>query len=257
MKDLDQHKKIAVLIDADNAQLTKLPLIIEELSSHGHVVIKRAYGDWSIDSLKNWKTQLNELAIQPVQQFAYTRGKNATDASLIIDAMDLLYSCKFDAFALISSDSDFTKLASRLREDEIYVFGFGEKKTPVSFRSACDDFLFTENLSDQSEGESKEAVGKAETQSSDDESEAVKLLRRAWEHLQDEHGWATLSGAGSFLKRTKPDFDPRTYGEKKFSDLLLSLSDYFEVAKGPDGHGYRAYRPVPPKATGRKKSRSR
>ena len=135
MKDLEQHKKIAVLIDADNAQLTKLPLIIEELSSHGHVVVKRAYGDWSIDSLKNWKTVLNELAIQPIQQFAYTKGKNATDASMIIDAMDLLYSSKFDAFALVSSDSDFTKLASRLRESEIYVFGFGEKKTPVSFRS--------------------------------------------------------------------------------------------------------------------------
>ena len=143
MKDLEQHKKIAVLIDADNAQLTKLPLIIEELSSHGHVVVKRAYGDWSIDSLKNWKTVLNELAIQPIQQFAYTKGKNATDASMIIDAMDLLYSSKFDAFALVSSDSDFTKLASRLRESEIYVFGFGEKMTPVSFRSACDDFLFT------------------------------------------------------------------------------------------------------------------
>ena len=136
LKDLEQHKKIAVLIDADNAQLTKLPLIIEELSSHGHVVVKRAYGDWSIDSLKNWKTVLNELAIQPIQQFAYTKGKNATDASMIIDAMDLLYSSKFDAFALVSSDSDFTKLASRLREAEIYVFGFGEKKTPVSFRSA-------------------------------------------------------------------------------------------------------------------------
>lgn len=147
MKDLDQHKKIAVLIDADNAQLSKLSLILEELSSHGHVVTKRAYGDWSADTLKNWKTTLNELAIQPVQQFAYTRGKNATDASMIIDAMDLLYSKKFDAFALVSSDSDFTKLASRLREDEIYVFGFGEQKTPVSFRNACDDFLFTENLS--------------------------------------------------------------------------------------------------------------
>lgn len=242
MKDLDQHKKIAVLIDADNAQLTKLPLIIEELSSHGHVVIKRAYGDWSVDSLKNWKTVLNELAIQPVQQFAYTKGKNATDASMIIDAMDLLYSKKFDAFALVSSDSDFTKLASRLREDEIYVFGFGEKKTPVSFRSACDDFLFTENLSDQAEPE--KAAASKNTATDEGDSEAVKLLRRAWEHLQDDRGWATLSGAGSFLKRTKPDFDPRTYGEKKFTDLLLSLSEYFELRKGPSGQGYREYRPV-------------
>ena len=141
MKDLDDHKKIAVLIDADNAQHSKLKPIIDELSSHGHIVVKRAYGDWSSEYLKNWKTALNELAIQPIQQFAYTTGKNSTDASMIIDAMDLLYSNKFDAFALVSSDSDFTKLASRLRESEILVFGVGERKTPISFRNACDNFI--------------------------------------------------------------------------------------------------------------------
>ena len=243
MKDLDQHKKIAVLIDADNAQLGKLPLVIEELSSHGHVVIKRAYGDWSVDTLKNWKTKLNELAIQPVQQFAYTKGKNATDASMIIDAMDLLYSRKFDAFALISSDSDFTKLASRLREDEIYVFGVGEKKTPISFRSACDDFLFTENLGDQTDAESGEETKTSATADKQPEPEIVKLLRRAWDQVQDDQGWATLSGSGSFLKRSKPDFDPRTYGAKKFSDLFAGLESYFEVEKGGNGGGIKAYRP--------------
>ncbi|MBL3555567.1 MULTISPECIES: NYN domain-containing protein [Marinobacter] len=245
MKDLEQHKKIAVLIDADNAQLSKLPLIIEELSSHGHVVIKRAYGDWSIDSLKNWKTVLNELAIQPIQQFAYTKGKNATDASLIIDAMDLLYSSKFDAFALVSSDSDFTKLASRLRESEIYVFGFGEKKTPVSFRSACDDFLFTENLEYPEETTSDEPT-KSETPRKKQEKvpEEVALLKRAWEQTQDDQGWATFSAAGSFLKRTRPDFDPRTYGAKKFSDLLVDRSEYFTVKKGASGQGYRAFKPL-------------
>ncbi|MFC4258442.1 NYN domain-containing protein [Marinobacter lacisalsi] len=248
MKDLEQHKKIAVLIDADNAQLSKLPLIIEELSSHGHVVVKRAYGDWSVDSLKNWKTILNELAIQPVQQFAYTKGKNATDASMIIDAMDLLYSSKFDAFALVSSDSDFTKLASRLREAEIYVFGFGEKKTPVSFRSACDDFLFTENLEYPEEVVPEEEVAKTETETRNRKPEKVPeevaLLKRAWEQTQDDQGWATFSAAGSFLKRTRPDFDPRTYGAKKFSDLLVARSDYFAVKKGANGQGYRAYKPV-------------
>lgn len=202
MKDLDHHKKIAVLIDADNAQLSKLPLILEELSSHGHVVTKRAYGDWSIESLKNWKTVLNELAIQRVQQFAYTRGKNATDASMIIDAMDLLYSKKFDAFALISSDSDFTKLASRLREDEIYVFGFGEHKTPTSFRNACDDFLLTENLAvdEVEEAPVKPSSAKPEkpvkpSKQQEEVPEVVRLLRRAYDHVRMIRGgltWAVL-----------------------------------------------------------------
>ncbi|MCG8520098.1 MAG: NYN domain-containing protein [Pseudomonadales bacterium] len=246
MKDLDQHKKIVVLIDADNAQLSKLPLILEELSSHGHVVTKRAYGDWSIDSLKNWKTMLNELAIQPVQQFAYTRGKNATDASMIIDAMDLLYSRKFDAFALVSSDSDFTKLASRLREDEIYVFGFGESKTPTSFRSACDDFLLTENLVvDQVDDPEPQSQPVKQSRAAETVPEIVRLLRRAWDHVQDDQGWANLGAAGSFLKRAKPDFDPRTYGAKKLSDLFSDHEDFFEIKKGTAGDaGIRAYRPV-------------
>lgn len=139
MKDLAEQKKIAILVDADNTQLKKLKVILEELNAHGHVITKRAYGDWSSDYLKNWKNPLNELAIQPVQQFAYTTGKNATDASMIIDAMDLLYSKKYDAFALVSSDSDFTRLASRIREEQVFVFGVGEQKTPLSFRNACDD----------------------------------------------------------------------------------------------------------------------
>lgn len=126
MKNISEEKRIVVLIDADNAQQSKLELILAELSTHGHIIVKRAYGDWSSSYLKNWKESLNELAIQPIQQFAYTTGKNSTDASMIIDAMDLLYTQKFDAFALVSSDSDFTKLASRLKESEIYVFGFGE-----------------------------------------------------------------------------------------------------------------------------------
>jgi len=145
MKNGSEEKRIVVLIDADNAQQSKLEPILAELSTHGRIIVKRAYGDWSSSYLKNWKERLNELAIQPIQQFAYTTGKNSTDASMIIDAMDLLYTQKFDAFALVSSDSDFTKLASRLKESEIYVFGFGEHKTPLSFRNACDDFIFTEN----------------------------------------------------------------------------------------------------------------
>jgi uncharacterized protein (TIGR00288 family) len=177
MKDLDVHKKIAVLIDADNAQLSKLKAVLDEISAHGHVLIKRAYGDWSIEHLKNWKKPLNELAIQPIQQFAYTTGKNSTDASMIIDAMDLLYSEKIDAFALVSSDSDFTKLASRLRESEKFVFGVGEKKTPVSFRNACDDFVYTENLdnADKTEEDTKTEP----LQDKGNLTEVVPLLQKA------------------------------------------------------------------------------
>lgn len=233
MKDLDNHKKIAVLIDADNAQYSKVKAILDEISAHGHVVIKRAYGDWSSEYLKNWKQSLNELAIQPIQQFAYTTGKNSTDASMIIDAMDLLYSGKFDAFALVSSDSDFTKLASRLRESEIFVFGVGEKKTPISFRNACDDFIFTENLGTESlpSLEPVPTVNEVSTPEKSSASELVPLLKKAWEQYQDDEGWANIASAGSFVKRSTPDFDPRTYGATKLPEIIQSLSSDFEMKK--------------------------
>jgi uncharacterized protein (TIGR00288 family) len=229
MKDLDVHKKIVVLIDADNAQLSKLKAVLDEISAHGHVLIKRAYGDWSIEHLKNWKKPLNELAIQPIQQFAYTTGKNSTDASMIIDAMDLLYSEKIDAFALVSSDSDFTKLASRLRESEKFVFGVGEKKTPVSFRNACDDFVYTENLdrTDKTEKDTKEEP----LQDKGNFIEVVPLLYKAWKQFQDDDGWVNIGAAGSFLKRAQPDFDPRTYGVTKTTQVVQMLSRVFEMKK--------------------------
>lgn len=146
MVNIDELKKIAVLIDAENAQYSKIRAILDEISAHGHIIVKRAYGDWSKDVLKNWKDVLNTLAIQPEQQFSYTTGKNSSDAKMIIDAMDLLYTNKFDAFVLVTSDSDFTSLANRLKQSEIFVFGVGENKTPISFRNACDDFILTENL---------------------------------------------------------------------------------------------------------------
>lgn len=243
MKDLDDHKKIAVLIDADNAQYCKIKTIMDEISAHGHVVIKRAYGDWSSEYLKNWKVSLNELAIQPIQQFAYTTGKNSTDASLIIDAMDLLYSEKFDAFALVSSDSDFTKLASRLRESEILVFGVGEKKTPIAFRNACDDFIFTENLDSDIASPKKE---KSPTTIKSEKSTAplIPLLNKAWKNFQDDDGWANVSAAGSFVKRSNPDFDPRTYGVSKFTEIIASLDKSFEMKqyKGKGSANIVAYR---------------
>ena len=246
MKDLDDHKKIAVLIDADNAQLKKIKVVLDEIAAHGHIVIKRAYGDWSSDCLKNWKKSLNELAIQPIQQFAYTTGKNSTDASMIIDAMDLLYSSKFDAFALVSSDSDFTKLASRLRESEIFVFGVGEQKTPISFRNACDDFVITENLGlpDPAESNASNAT-KAKTKKSEvtKAKELVPVLTKAWEQFQDDDGWANVAAAGSFVKRSKPDFDPRTYGATKLTEVIASLSDDFRMTKIEGKGVIVAYKP--------------
>lgn len=230
MKDINDHKKIAVLIDADNAQMSKLKLIIEEISAHGHIVVKRAYGDWSSNQLKNWRLSLNELVIQPIQQFAYTTGKNSTDTAMVIDTMDLLYTEKFDAFALISSDSDFTKLASRLRESEKYVFGVGEKKTPVSFRNACDDFIYTENLNDTLlENDKPELENTSEINS--DDSEVILLLKKAWEKHQDEDGWANVSAAGPFIKRMKPDFDPKNYNATKIPEIITRLDQHFKITK--------------------------
>ncbi len=245
MKDLAEQKKIVVLIDADNAQLSKVPLVLSELSSHGHIIVKRAYGDWSSPYLKKWKDSLNELAVQPIQQFAYTTGKNSTDASMIIDAMDLLYTEKFDAFALVSSDSDFTKLASRLKESEVFVFGFGEHKTPISFRNACDDFIFTENLKTEIEIEET-----AQNQHKEKIDDVLLVLQQAWQKHSDDEGWVGVAVAGQMVKRLHPDFDPRSYGVSKMSELVDKLSDYLETRRTP-GHGKTTiveYRPIKKKS---------
>jgi len=259
MKNIGEEKRIVVLIDADNAQQSKIELILAELSTHGHIIVKRAYGDWSSSYLKNWKESLNELAVQPIQQFAYTTGKNSTDASMIIDAMDLLYTQKFDAFALVSSDSDFTKLASRLKESEIYVFGFGEHKTPISFRNACDDFIFTENLIFNTEvlEDTPEVKPTKENTNEDSLKELAKLLHVGWEKTQDDEGWASVSAAGAYIKRQSPDFDPRTYGSSKLTSLLAKLSEHFEMKRYP-GKGTTTivdYRPIVKKTVAPKKRR--
>lgn len=256
MKDINEQKRIVVLIDADNAQQSKLELILAELATHGHIVVKRAYGDWSSNYLKNWKDSLNELAVQPIQQFAYTTGKNSTDASMMIDAMDLLYTQKFNAFALVSSDSDFTKLASRLKESEIYVFGFGEHKTPISFRNACDDFIFTENLKFNNELQEEESEEKSTKESKENAlKELVKILHVGFEKTQDEEGWASVSAAGQYIKRQYPDFDPRTYGSSKMTSLLAKLKEHFEMKRYP-GKGTTTivdYRPVAKKSIVKKR----
>ena len=209
------NKKIAVLIDSENTPISKLHLIIEELSSFGQIIVKRAYGDFSTEQLKNWKTSLNELAIQAKQQFAYTSGKNSTDSLMIIDAMDLLYSGKFDSFALVSSDSDFTSLATRLRESEIDVIGVGKSMTPTAFKNACGDFISIENLA---EDKSDDEIVTDNLE--DIEREIWRLMHQAWQNYRDDEGWAKLGEAGKYLKRLKPDFDPRNYKLKKLSDFF-------------------------------------
>ncbi|MGY6275497.1 NYN domain-containing protein [Methylomonas sp. MgM2] len=235
------EKKLAVLIDAENTQLTSLKLIITELSKYGYIVVKRAYGDWAALSLKNWKDTLNELAIQPIQQFSYTQGKNSSDAAMIIDAMDLLYSNNFNAFALISSDSDFTKLATRLKESQIRVYGVGERKTPIAFRNACDDFIYIDVLTsldndDDEESDETPIFGNnLEIEKSQwtrrqlcMDTKLIKTLRNAANECSDENGWAWLGLAGSLIKRQFPDFDSRNYGYAKLS-TLIETTNLFEI----------------------------
>jgi uncharacterized protein (TIGR00288 family) len=237
MKDIDTAKKIAVLIDAENAQYSVMGAILAELSKHGHLAVKKAYGDWSSNHLKNWKQPLNELAITPVQQFSYTQGKNSSDAAMIIDAMDLLYTKRFDAFALVTSDSDFTKLASRLKEEEIFVFGVGEDKTPVAFRNACDDFISTKILKtpepEKEDAPAKKGAKKTKVQLRRD-NKLINILRNAANEYADEEGWAELGTCGSLIKRQHPDFDPRNYGYRTFTQLF-EATDLFAFNKQPHG----------------------
>ncbi len=232
---MQEAKKLAVLIDAENTQLSALQAIMAELAKYGYINIKRAYGDWASPQLKNWKDPLNELAIQPVQQFSYTQGKNSSDAAMIIDAMDLLYSKKFNAFALISSDSDFTKLATRLKESQIHVYGVGKKQTPIAFINACDDFLYIDVLkhpdSDQEDKNSSQDLPNQFTkQQLCQDSRLVNALRNAAEDRSEDDGWALLSICGSFIKRQFPDFDPRNYGYAKLSSLI-EATGLFDIKK--------------------------
>jgi hypothetical protein len=240
----DGSRKIVVLIDADNAQVGKLRTIMAEIVAHGHIIVKRAYGDWSNQSLKNWKEELNYLAIQPIQQFSYTSGKNSTDIVMAIDAMDLLHSGKYDTFVLVSSDSDFTSLASRLKSSEIYVYGIGEKKTPQAFRNACDDFIFTENLIalenkiDNNEinnenitqkiEQKPESKGKKPKNEIKKNNNITKLLNIACETYGDDDGWTYISVAGSYIKRSMPDFNPKNYGFSKLTELIASFNNLYE-----------------------------
>lgn len=210
--------KLAVLIDADNAQPSIVDGLLSEIANYGIASVKRIYGDWTAPGLKGWKDVLLDHSIQPMQQFAYTKGKNATDSAMIIDAMDLLYTGNFNGFCLVSSDSDFTKLASRIRESGLVVYGFGEQKTPSPFVSACDKFIYTEVLrakTDETKGIVKKTSGELKQ-----DTKLVRLLRNAIEDSSDESGWAPLSAVGSNIAKQSSEFDPRNYGYGKLGELV-------------------------------------
>ncbi len=225
--------RLAVLIDADNAQASVIEALLAEIARFGEATVKRIYGDFTTQASSSWKKVLQKHAIKPIQQFAYTTGKNATDSTLIIDAMDLLYTRKFDGFCLVSSDSDFTGLAMRLREEGLTVIGFGEKKTPEAFKNACHKFIFTEVLrqiasdvsSTKEETKKKPAADPTPTEIKFDFPK--KFVLDALEQSSDDTGWANLGTFGSYLTKLQPDFDSRIYGHRKLSHLVKGMPDLF------------------------------
>ncbi|MGQ0502613.1 MAG: NYN domain-containing protein [Panacagrimonas sp.] len=226
--------KLAVLIDADNAQPGLAEPLFAEIAKYGVASVKRVYGDWTQPNLTGWKKGLAEHAIQPMQQFAYTSGKNATDSAMIIDAMDLLYTNRFDGFCIVSSDSDFTRLAARIREAGLSVYGFGERKTPQAFVSACDKFIYVDVLRAQEEKEKPAKARSAKELRGD--TKLVSLLRNAIDAASDEEGWAHLGAVGSYIATQSPDFDPRNWGFKKLSELARAIGVLeTEERKRPDG----------------------
>lgn len=216
--------RLAVLIDADNASARIVDGLFEEIAKIGEASVRRIYGDFSSSRSKAWADVLSNHAIIPQQQFAYTTGKNASDITLVIDAMDLLHSGRFDGFCLVSSDSDFTRLAARIREQGVDVFGFGEQKTPESFRQACLRFVYSENLLPEAPANVESAGAKATPLQLP--ADAVPILIRVMERMDTEDGWVPLSVVGNQLANLAPDFDPRTFGFRKLSDLVRQTNAF-------------------------------
>lgn len=266
---VNDNKRFALLIDADNAQAKAIDAILTEAARYGDATSRRCYGDWTNTRLNSWKDVLNKHAIQPKQQFAYTSGKNATDSALIIDAMDLLYTGKFDGFFLVSSDSDFTRLATRLREAGLEVIGIGRRSTPEAFRASCNKFIFTETIMDDEslkvainqniksieknatdfpnttntvsflpENEKNRPSEKIINPSQD--NALKKLINEAIDSASEENGWANLGGVGSYIPRVDSSFDPRNYGFAKLSKLIKSL-DYVIVEQKTNENGSNTY----------------
>jgi uncharacterized LabA/DUF88 family protein len=227
----DSNASLAVLIDGDNASASIVEGLLAEVARFGVANVKRIYGDWTSPALGAWKQVLLEYSIQPVQQFRYTTGKNATDSAMIIDAMDLLYSSRFTGFCLVSSDSDFTRLAARIRESGIAVYGFGEKKTPRPFVSACDKFIYTEVFASQGRG-GREMPSRATLSQKELRADAglLQLIRSAIDSASDDDGWASLSAVGNYMNKTSADFDPRNYGFGKLNALIGAIG-LFEIRR--------------------------
>lgn len=233
--------RLAVLIDADNAQAAVIEGLLAEVARFGEATVKRIYGDFTSPRSSAWKKVLQRFAIKPVQQFAYTTGKNATDSTMIIDAMDLLYTRKFDGFCLVTSDSDFTGLAMRIREEGLSVLGFGEEKTPEAFKNACHKFIFTEVLRPtlpKEGGSGKQATKATPNVAAEIKPQAAlkgkplfprQFVLDALEQSSDEGGWANLGTFGSYLTKLQPDFDSRNFGFKKLSDLVKAKTDLFVI----------------------------
>jgi hypothetical protein len=257
------NTRLAVLIDADNAQPSVIEGLLAEVAKLGVASVKRIYGDWTSTGTTQWKQSLLRHSITPVQQFAYTKGKNSTDASLIIDAMDLMHTHRFQGFCLVSSDSDFTALARRLREEGLVVYGFGEKKTPDAFVAACDKFIYTEVLRPASEGVAVVPEASAPSPKSngapaspvaaepaptatpakppENQQVPLELIRQAIEEESDDSGWAHLGAVGSYIQRIRADFDARLYGSKKLSDLLKRYPKHFDIEeRGAPGSSSKA-----------------
>lgn len=237
--------RLAILIDADNSHPGRLPQLLTEIAKYGNASVRRAYGNWTSGHLGGWKAGLLEHSIQPIQQFNYTTGKNATDSALIIDAMDLLYSGRLDGFCIVSSDSDFTRLAARIREQGLLVYGFGERKTPKPFVAACDKFIHVELLGED-EGEEADKTpsktAKKPAPSVKKDRKLDTLLRKAVDAASDDSGWAQLGAIGSNLQRLAPDFDSRAYGYKKLKELVAAQGGFIvEDRPGADGRTNAVY----------------
>jgi predicted nuclease of predicted toxin-antitoxin system len=245
ISDEEPSKRLAVLIDADNAQPAVIEALLEEVALFGDAIVRRIYGDFTLPASATWKTFLNKYSIKAIQQFAYTTGKNATDSTMIIDAMDLLYTRRLDGFCLVTSDSDFTGLAVRLREEGLLVYGFGEQKTPEAFRNACHKFIFTEVLRPASKKatpmNSSAHIDNTNAKQSQGSTPSLifpaDFLMEALTKSLDESGWSNLGTFGSYLQKIQPDFDTRIYGFKKLSDLVKGNPRIFDIQErdGPGG----------------------
>ncbi len=237
--------KLAVLVDADNTQASIVDGLLAEIAKYGVASVKRIYGDWTSTNLRSWKDKLLEFAIQPVQQFSYTTGKNSTDSAMIIDAMDLLYTESLDGFCIVSSDSDFTRIAMRLREDGKMVLGFGQRKTPKPFVAACDKFIYTEILREPEEDREARGDREAPPKAAADiklDRKAANLMRAAVEDAADEFGYAYLGAVGTYIMNRQPEFDPRNYGYRKLGDLIKA-SGLFDIDEraSPTDQGKQIY----------------